>query len=549
MRDLSSERYGSRRSPVLSTKGMVATSQPLASSAAAGILGNGGTAADAAVAAAAVLQVTQPCSTGLGGDAFFTYYEAATRSVFALNGSGRSPARLDRALLRREGFEQALPRFHPHTVTVPGAPRAWQDLHDRFGVLPRESLVAPAVDFAEDGFPVSPLTSGWWRAGAERQLAAQKHGDELLIDGRGPRPGERMRIPTLAESLRVFGRDGAQPFYTGGIAREIVAILKEAGSVMSESDLSSHRSEWVEPIEIDYHGVRVLECPPNGQGLAALVALNVLCRLELPGSAESRVADDADRARAYHFMIEAMRVGLAEAHRFIADPQFVTIPVAELLSPDYGILRAKEIRAERRAERVAPSMRAGSDTVYFCVVDGAGNACSFINSNYVGFGTGIVPKGCGFTLQNRGAGFSLDPNHPNRLEPGKRPYHTIIPGLALRGNGSLLCPFGVMGGFMQPQGHLQVMHALVDDDLDPQAVLDRPRFFLEGGEPNGAVLFESESDPAVAEALANWGHPVKSVGGRLRSGFGLGQIIVQAEDGVLWGGSDPRGDGAALPAP
>lgn len=548
MRDLSSERYVSRRSPVLSTAGIVATSQPLASSVAAWILGTGGTAADAAVAAAAALQVTQPCSTGLGGDAFFIYYDAATGSVSALNGSGASPARLNREILRREGYTTAIPRFHPHTVTVPGAPAAWQSLHDRFGVLPRESVVEPAVELAERGFPVSPLTSGWWRGGAERQLAPQKHGHELLVEGRGPRPGELMRIPTLADSLRAFGRDGAEPFYTGRIAREIVAILAAAGSAMTEDDLARHRSEWVDPIEIDYRGVRILECPPNGQGLAALVALNVLRNLEIPGTADSRVSDEADRARTYHMVIEAMRVGFADAHRYIADPRFESVPVSDLLSADYGKLRAQEIRPDCRADRVGPSMRAGSDTVYFCTVDRAGNACSFINSNYVGFGTGIVPKGCGFTLQNRGAGFSLDPDHPNRLEPGKRPYHTIIPGMALRGDGSLLCPFGVMGGYMQPQGHLQVVHALVDDDVDPQAALDRPRFCLEEGDPNGEVLFESESDLAVARALSELGHPVRSVGGRRRSAFGLGQIILQSDNGVLWGASDPRGDGCAMPA-
>jgi gamma-glutamyltranspeptidase/glutathione hydrolase len=527
---------------------MVATSQPLAGRAGLRMLENGGTAADAAVAAAATLQVTQPCSTGLGGDAFFLYYEASSRRVFALNGSGRSPAALSLELLANQEIKDEIPDFHAHTVTVPGAPRAWQDLHDRFGRLPRDGVIAPAIELAEQGFPVSPMTSVWWRAGAARQLAKHSHGSELLIDGRGPEPGEVIRLPALARSLREFAGNGAEAFYTGWIADEILHALTDEGSVMSADDLAGHRSEWVQPMEISYRGARILECPPNGQGLAALIALNVLRHLENEEDLPRNADDSALRARHYHRMIESMRVGFAEAAEYVADPDFATIPVSELLDESYGAQRAKLILDNRRLPEVRPMPDLGTDTVYFCTVDGSGNACSFINSNFQGFGTGIVPRGCGFSLQNRGKGFSLDPSHRNKLEPAKRPYHTIIPGLALRTDGTLLCPFGVMGGMMQPQGHLQVVSGLIDEGLDPQSALDKPRFQLTAGNPQAPVLFEAESDPETARKLAEIGHHIRDVAGRGRATFGLGQVIVRDTAGVLWGGSDPRGDGCAVPA-
>lgn len=524
---------------------MAATSQPPATGAAAQVLSAGGTAADAAVAAAAALQVTQACSTGLGGDAFFLYYEASSGTVHALNGSGRSPKALGLEQVRADGFDEEIPSTHPHAVTVPGAARAWQDLLDRFGGISRERVLGPAVRLAEQGFPMSPMTAGWWRAGAEAKLSVQPNGRELLLDGRGPQAGEVMRLPTLAKSLRSFAEEGAAPFYTGRIADEIVSVLAEAGGVMSREDLAEHQSEWVDPICLDYNGARIYECPPNGQGLAALIAFNVLRHLDLPGSRESRLQRPADRAQLYHYMIESMRVGFAEGNRHIADPEFYPVPVAELLSSDYGARRAANLNPDRRATTIGPAADVGTDTVYFCVVDAEGNACSFINSNYQGFGTGIVPRGCGFSLQNRGKGFRLDSTHPNALEPGKRPYHTIIPGMALRSDGSLLAPFGVMGGFMQPQGHLQVIQALVDEGIDPQGALDRPRFQIADADPEGAVLFESESDPEVAAHLSEKGHDIRPVSGRRRYVFGLGQIILRDERGILWGGSDPRGDGCA----
>jgi gamma-glutamyltranspeptidase / glutathione hydrolase len=538
----STEPYRSRRSPVFSTGGIVASSQPLASAAGAQILERGGNAADAAVAAAAALAVTQPCSTGLGGDCFALYYEAATKRVYALNGSGRSPGLLDLNLLAADGFADGLPRFHAHTVTVPGAPAGWADTVARFGRLPIGRVLEPAIRYAADGFPVAPMTAIWWEAGAKAQLCATTHGDELLLpDRRAPRAGERFVNRTLAKSLETMASSGASPFYTGAIAERVVAAVREAGGVLSMDDLAAHRSQWIEPISIDYRGVRVFECPPNGQGLAALIALAI---------AKHSPEESTTGGRRLHLLIEAMRLAFADAAAHIADPEFAWTPVAELLDDD-STRRRYEAITSLRASTVSTGVKLphpGDDTVYLCAVDSEGNGCSFINSNYMGFGTGIVPEGCGYSLQNRGHNFSLDPNHPNRLEPRKRPYHTIIPALAVNSqDGSLYATFGVMGGFMQPQGHLQVITALVDDDLDPQAALDRGRFQISGGDPDGIVTVEDSVPPEDIEELRRAGHEITVVSGSSRASFGLGQIIRRDGDGILWAGSDPRGDGCATP--
>ena len=543
----SSRSYDSRRSPVPARNGMVATSQPQATLAGLRILEAGGNAADAAVAAAAGLQVTQPCSTGLGGDCFILYYSAADRRVYGLNGSGRSPRALSLDRLSAEGLAGGLPPYHAHTVTVPGAPAAWHDFHERFGHLGMGTVLEPAVRLARDGFPVSPLTSRWWKGGAERQLSKRAHGGELLVDGRGPEPGEVMRLPHLATSLETMARDGKRPFYEGPIADRIVEALTTEGGVMSPEDLAEHRSEWVEPISVDYRGVRVWECPPNGHGLAALIALSILGRFDLadiPGESAGRI----------HLLVECMRAGFADAALHVADPDFYSPPIRELLSAGYAAERARGIREDAANPGISPGIAAlypetGNDTVYFCVTDADGNGCSFINSNFMGFGTGIVPRECGYSLQNRGYGFSLDPTHPNRLEPAKRPYHTIIPGCAtLPETGELRAVFGVMGGMMQPQGHVQVVSGLADDRLDPQGALDRPRFQLEGGRADGTVLVEDGVPEGIRRILEGYGHSVVAVSGADRSSFGLGQVIVK-EGPVFWGGSDSRGDGCVLGLP
>ncbi len=518
---------------VLATHGMVASSQPLASQAGLSILMRGGNAADAAVAMAATLNLTEPCSTGIGGDCFALFYEASTGTITALNGSGRAPAALTLDLVEHQGLVRngSIPARHAHTVTVPGACSGWCALIERHGTMPLREVLAPAIRLAEEGFPVSPITAMQWELGVANELRLSPGGRELMIDGRAPRKGERFRNPTLARTFRTVAEGGAEAFYRGEIARKIADTVQRAGGVMTVEDLAAHEPTWETPISTDYHGVRVWECPPNGQGLAALLALNIF------GGFPCAEPLSVERV---HRQIEAMRLAFADATWYIADPAFAPAPLDALLSPAYGAERRKLIQPDRAMadpRRGAP--HAGSDTVYFCAVDGQGNGCSFINSNYLGFGSGLVPEGCGFSLQNRGANFVFAPGHPNSLAPGKRPYHTIIPAMLTREDGSLLGPFGVMGAFMQPQGHMQVAVGLIDDGLDPQEALDQPRFCVD----REGVLVE-EGMPA--EALAARGHAVRVVTGYGRSVFGRGQVILRQPDGVLWAGSDPRADGCAM---
>ena len=572
--------FASRRSPVYGRRGMVAASQPLAVAAGLEILAAGGNAADAAVATAAALNVTEPTSTGIGGDCFALFYDAVTGQVTALNGSGRAPAALTLARLAQEGFGRELPPYHPYTITVPGACAGWCDLSERHGRLPFSRVLAPAIRLAEEGFPVAPITAYFWQRGAERQLSQARGGRELTIDGRAPRAGEIFRNPGLARTLRAVAEGGKAAFYEGQIAEAIAVAVQQAGGCLTVADLANHRSTWDEPISTTYRGLRVWECPPNGQGLAALLALNLLEGFDL-------TTLDALSPERLHLELEAMRLAFADARWYVADPQFTDLPIYPLLSKDYAAERRRLINPGRATlDQRRGSPVAGSDTVYFSVVDGQGNACSFINSNYMGFGTGIVPSGWGFSLQNRGHNFSLDSAHPNALAPGKRPYHTIIPGMLTRdsapGNGrlvdgklvvdhadpqstdsqstnlpstnSLVASFGVMGGFMQPQGHVQVVVALADDRLDPQTVLDRPRFCIEAVGPSqwdGAldskIALEDGIPADTIARLADMGHPVTPVNGHERAIFGRGQIILRdPATGVLCGGSDPRADGCAM---
>jgi len=537
----------SRRSPVYGTGGMVATSQPLAVAAGLEILSRGGNAADAAVATAAALNVTEPTSTGLGGDCFALFYQASTGHISALNGSGRAPANLTIERLRNEGLIDNLPPFHPYTITVPGACAGWCDLLDRHGRLPISQVLAPAIHLAEAGYPVAPITAFFWGRSAER-LRKTLGGIELTIDGRAPRAGEVFRNPGLAHTMRKVADGGKAAFYQGEIAEAIAAVVTQAGGCLTVADLATHTSTWEQPISTPYRHVRVWECPPNGPGLAALLALNLLEGYDLasipPGSSQR-----------LHLMIEAMRLSFADTRWYVADPAFNPAPLDWLLSKDYASERRKLIDPERATlDQNHGTLTSSSDTVYLSVVDAEGNACSFINSNYMGFGTGIVPSGFGFTLQNRGLGFSHDPNHPNALMPGKRPYHTIIPGMiTVDGNGSSAIPnllyasFGVMGGFMQPQGHMQVVASMIDDGADPQSTLDRPRFCIDNTNPAGKVALEEGFSPEVEAELGRMGHSLYWARGLDRSIFGRGQIIRRdASTGVLCGGSDPRADGCAM---
>jgi gamma-glutamyltranspeptidase/glutathione hydrolase len=540
---------------------MVASSQPLATAAGLDILSKGGNAADAAVATAAALNVTEPTSTGLGGDMFALYFEAATGQVTALNGSGRAPASLTLNLLHKHGFgdhaedpaeaklEMDLPPFHPFTITIPGACAGWCDLLERHGTarqdetgtpLSLETIFAPAIRMAEEGFPVAPMTSHFWRRAAEKQLKDSLNGIELTINGRGPNPGELFRNPGLARTLKRIAEGGKKAFYEGEIGAAIASTIQQAGGCLTEADLTAHTSTWDEPISTTYGGLRLWECPPNGQGITTLLALNILEGFELP--------PDALSANRLHLEIEAMRLAFADTRWYVADPNHVPIPVIGLLSKEYAAERRlliDRIKATMDQQRGTPL--AGSDTVYFCVVDQWGNACSFINSNYMGFGTGIVPHGWGFSLQNRGHNFSLQAGHPNVVAPGKRPYHTIIPAMITREtDGSLFGPMGVMGGFMQPQGHLQVFLRL-SEGFDPQSALDMPRFCINDGTASGEVALEEGIPDEVIEDLAQRGHRVRQVKGWERALFGRGQVILRdPATGILVGGSDPRADGCAM---
>ncbi|HMN58984.1 MAG TPA: gamma-glutamyltransferase family protein [Anaerolinea sp.] len=535
----------SRRAPIISRYGIAAASQPLAVAAGLKILAQGGNAADAAVAVAAGLNVTEPGSTGLGGDAFCLYYEAATRQIYALNGSGRAPEALTLKRIHRDGFSNGLPRFHPYTATVPGACAAWCDTVERFGKLNLAQVLAPAIELAEEGYPVAPQTSlGWQNAAARGQLATAVNGRELTIDGRGPKPGEIFRNPGLARAMRLIAAGGKDAYYRGPIAQSIVDILHEAGGCMELADLAEHTSTWDEPISTTYHGLRFWECPPNGQGIAALMALNLLEGFDIAGQ-------DMNSAQRLHLLIESMRLAFADVRQYVADPRVVNVPIQELLSKEYAARRREWIDPFRANPAISHGVPlASSDTVYLSVVDAQGNACSFINSNYMGFGTGIVPRGWGFSLQNRGHNFSLVAGHPNQVEPRKRPYHTIIPAMITReDDGSLFASYGVMGGFMQPQGHMQVAVALTDDDLDPQSALDRPRFCIEPDETGSLVSLEEGIPVKVMAQLVEMGHTVRPVSDHGRTLFGRGQVIYRDNlSGVLWGGSDPRSDGCAMTA-
>jgi len=534
--------FKSRRSPVFGNGGMVAASQPLAVAAGLEILGLGGTAADAAVATAAALNVTEPTSTGIGGDCFALYFNSKTNKISALNGSGRAPADLSLERIRKEGLDQDLPPFHPYTITVPGACAGWFDLLERFGSLSPEKIFMPAVRLAENGFPVAPVTAYFWQRGAQRQLSTALNGREMTIDGHGPESGEIFKNPGLANTFKLIAEKGKSAFYDGEIGESIVNTVHQAGGCMRMADLRNHFSTWEDPISTSFRGLRLWECPPNGQGLAALLAVNIIEDFDL----ESMVPISKLRL---HLEIEAMRLAFADTRWYLADPEFSQVPVEELLSKSYAKDRRKLIDLKRATvdqQRGVPV--ASTDTVYFCVVDKFGNACSFINSNYMGFGTGIVPTGRGFTLHNRGHNFSLVEGHPNVVAPGKRPYHTIIPAMVTRENDqSLYAAMGVMGGFMQPQGHLQVFLALACDQLDPQACLDLPRFCIEDGTAGGEVALEKGIPQRVVTYLKEHGHHIRVVGDYERALFGRGQIILRDNlSGGLSAGSDARADGCAM---
>jgi len=530
--------FVSRRSMVLSRRGMVAASNPLASQAGLDILRQGGNAADAAIAAAAVMNVTAPASTGIGGDCFALYYDAKTKTVTAMNGSGRAPAKLSIDYLAEQGITGTMPERNVHAVTVPGAARGWESLLEKHGTMTLAQVLDSAIYYAEDGFAVSPVFgSSWGLPRVEQFLQNSPNTEDYLPDGKAPHVGQIVRLPGLAKTFKAVAEHGADAFYMGEIADAIISTLQAQGGTMTHDDLKNHTTTWDDPISIDYNGYKVLEHPPNGQGLAALLALRIAEGFDLASM-------DWDSPEKLHLMVEAMRCGFADARQYITDMHTNPAPIDFLLSDDYTAERRALISADKAMQ--PPSFGIppdSSDTIYLCVVDGEGNACSFINSLYMGFGSGIVAKDFGVFLQNRGANFNLEPDHPNALAGGKRPYHTIIPGMMLNADGSFHATFGVMGGFMQPQGHMQVVNALVDDRINPQEALNRPRWQLLAGTADSRLAIEEGISFKTMARLTQLGHNTVPVSGRARNVFGSGQIIVRDSDGVLYGGSDPRKDG------
>ncbi|GAX16728.1 gamma-glutamyltranspeptidase / glutathione hydrolase [Fistulifera solaris] len=538
--------FHSRRSPVLCQKFCVASSQPLASSIGFQFLHEGANAAEAAIAVAAALAVTEPCSTGLGGDMFCLYY--SQNKVTAINGSGCSPVllTLDR-VLNHHSTEETF-RDSALSVTVPGAARGWEDLLQRHGSgnYSLAQLLEPAAQLAENGFPVSPITSHHWRSGISQIAKWVPDGEAvpLTVDGvRGPQPGEIIRNLDLARVLRDLGEKGSQNgFYAGETGSAIVDAVNQHGGCFTLEDLADHASLFPDPICAEYRNIRLWQVPPNGQGVAGLIALAGLQHLEQGGHIAPLSNPGSEDW--YHALIEMMRLGFADARAHIACPSKCNS--FSLLDSERIGNRAQKLFDPSKAN-IAGLPDTSSCTVSFQVVDAYGDAISFVQSNYMGFGTGIVPKGCGFTLQNRGFGFSLDADHPNVIAPRKRPYHTIIPGILTHADSNeLYATLSNMGGYMQPQGHLQLTLNMVAGGLDPQAAIDMPRFCIADGTQYGVVQMETGIDSEVLKKLKAKGHQIKeNVVGHDRSVFGRAQII-QKRSGVLWAGSDGRADGCAM---
>jgi len=450
--------------------------------------------------------------------------------VKALNASGPAPAAARLEDYRARGLA-VVPEHSPLAWTVPGCVDGWCQMLERHGRLSLPEVLEAAIQYAEDGFPVAPGDAFSWRQ-SEELLRQHPESGVLLCDGCAPRPGDVVLQRDLARTLRLLAKGGRDEFYRGEIAERLVAYSRQAGGLLTREDLASYRADWQEPIGIEYHGLRVLECPPNGQGLAALVALQLVSDLDLQ-------ALPRESPECLHLLIEAMKCGMIHAARHVADPRVESIPIDVLLSEDFRRRNRPALPPGRAAEPTV-SAGAGSDTVYLAVVDPEGNAVSFINSIYGDFGSGHAVDGLGFLMQNRGAGFSLDPGHPNRLAPGKRPYHTIMPGLVVKGD-TLQTVFGVTGGFLQPQGHLQILVNLIDFAMDVQTAVDAPRFWWKVGR---RVILENGLPQATYDQLALWGHEVVRQGHR---GMGGAQVIrVWPDRGVLGAGSEPRQDGCAI---
>ena len=522
---------------------MAATSQPLATETALRVLEKGGVAVDAAIAANAVLGLVEPTGCGVGGDLFAIVWDQGTRKLNGLNGSGRSPRGLSLSRFRELGLEK-IPSFGPLSLSVPGAVDGWFELHGRFGRLPMKEILAPAIAYALEGFPVTEIIAEAWAANARGLGGFPGFSETFLVDGRPPRKGEVFRNADLAATLRKIAEGGRDGFYEGEIAERIESFVAGAGGYLSRRDLAEHRSEWVEPVSASYRGIDVWELPPNGQGIAALQILNLLEGFDL------RAMGFGSAGHVHHF-VEAKKLAFEDRARFYADPDFATVPVAELISKEYAARRRNLLdpgKAAREVEPGDPLLRTG-DTVYLTTADRDGNMVSLIQSNFRGMGSGLCPLGLGFGLQNRGELFSLDEGHPNAYAPGKRPFHTIIPAFITRA-GEPFLSFGVMGGDTQPQMHAQIVMNLVDFGMNLQEAGDAPRILHSGSSDptsgrmrdGGEVHLESGFPEATIRELERLGHRLTPSPGA----FGGYQAIgVDTANRVYYGASESRKDGCA----
>lgn len=542
--DRLTDRSFTMRSPTLATHGMVACAQPLAAQIGIDILKSGGNAVDAAIAVNAALGLMEPVGSGVGGDLFAIVWDAKTQKLYGLNASGRAGSLQTLEGLRAQGLK-TMPQFGGIPVTVPGAVSGWFALHDRFGKLPMSKLLAPAIRYAREGHPLPPVIGYYWQRGVRRYADFPEFQRTYAPGGKAPGPGDVFRNPDLAATYEAIGKGGRDAFYKGDLARRIAAAAQKYGGAITEQDLAAHTANWVDPVSTNYRGYDVWELPPNTQGLSALQMLNMLEPFDVQamgfGSAET-----------LHLMVEAKKIAYEDRARYFADPAFAMAPIEQLLSKDYAKERLKQFDPKRAALKIPAGdlqMR-GGDTTYFTVVDADRNCVSLIQSNYMGFGSGVVPEGAGFCLQNRGNLFNLDPAHPNAYAPGKRPFHTIIPAFVTRG-GKPVFSFGVMGGDVQPQGHVQVLCNIIDFGMNVQEAGDAPRFHHEGSsEPTGETMqdggtlhLESGIAPEAVRNLVLKGHKISQGFGTFG---GYQGIWIDADRGVLLGATESRKDGCAL---
>ncbi|MHC4875786.1 MAG: gamma-glutamyltransferase [Planctomycetota bacterium] len=543
--DRPSGRRSQSRSVVLASNGIVATSHPLAAEVGLDVLKRGGNAFDAAIATNAMLGLVEPMSCGIGGDLFAICWDAKGRKLSGLNASGRSPFSLTRDVFTKQGLDQ-IPTYRPLSWSVPGCVDGWAQLTERFGSQSLAELLAPAIEYAESGFPVTEVIAGYWASAESRLAEWEDSATTYLPNGQALRNGEMFRNPHLASSYREIAEHGRDAFYRGAIADEIVAFSQRNGGYFEKRDFEDHSSEWVDPVSTDYRGHTVWELPPNGQGIAVLQMLNILEQFDVASLGHNS-------AELLHLLVEAKKLAFADRATFYADPAFGELPIEELISKEYSQRQRERMSLDRAATDVPPGdpKLSRGDTVYLTVVDKDRNCCSLIQSIYYGFGSQVVPGNTGFALQNRGNLFALDETHLNRLEPHKRPFHTIIPGFVTRDGLPHFC-FGVMGGDMQPQGQVQVLMNLIDFGMNVQAAGDAARICHFGSqtptglpmaEGGGSVGIESGVPAESAKGLLHHGHQlVRSPG----SFGGYQGILIDWDNGVLHGATEPRKDGAAV---